>query len=154
MTTNRNRLTGVSRAFVSLVILAVPLLLTACIFDSAEDLGPTFENNVLKINHTVPSSAVVGEEFTITIHVEVKKSIQALSVREALSGLKLVGQGDFIGLDKNTLRAFILDPTPGETVSFSYTAKCEHPITYTITGFADTKNAKTVWESAEVNCTE
>jgi hypothetical protein len=151
---NQNKQTSFSKIVFSVMILSIPLLIAACIHDDTTDLGPTYENNVLKISHSVPSSVKVGEEFTVTINVEVKKSIQALSVREALSGLKLSAQGDFIGLDKNTLRGFILNPSAGEMVSLSYTAQCEHPITYTITGFADTKNARTVWESAEINCTE
>jgi hypothetical protein len=112
------------------------------------------ENGVFKISHEFPAEAKVDEDFSVTIIIEVKGQIQALSVRETLSGLKLVSQGDFIGIQQNTLRAFVISPTSGETVSFSYTASCTRPDVYSITGFAETKDVETVWETVDIYCTE
>ena len=135
-------------------VLVLSIVLAGCIDQGGNNnLGPTNENAVLKIAHSVPSQATVGETFTVSITVTAKKRVSAVSVREALSGLTLVDAGSFIGIDQNTLRGLMLEPSAGESETFSYDASCEHPIRYTITGFAETPEGR-VWESVEVNCVE
>jgi len=137
----------------ALVVAVVAVFLTSCIDTGSTNLGPTYENSVLRISHSVPSEITVGETFTVSITITAKKSLPAVSVREALSGLTLVDPGAFIGIDNNTLRGLMLDPSAGDSETFSYDAVCDHPITYTVTGFAETQEGR-VWESVEIRCVE
>ena len=141
-------------AVAAIVLVVISIFTAGCIQDSSGNLGPTHENAVLKISHTVPLGEVkVGEAFTVVLNVTAKRSFPAVSIKEALSGLTLVSPGDFIGIDQNTLRGLMMEPAAGEVQSFSFEASCEHAITYTITGFAETPEGR-VWESAKVTCVE
>ena len=141
-------------ALAAVVLVVISIFTAGCIQDNTGNLGPTHENAVLKISHTVPLGDIkVGEAFTVVINVTAKRSFPAVSIKEALSGLTLVSPGDFIGIDQNTLRGLMMEPAAGEVATFSYEASCSHPITYTLTGFAETPEGR-VWESAKINCVE
>jgi hypothetical protein len=138
------------------LLLAAPFLLSACLTnDSNPNNGiPTSENSALKLHHTVPAQVKVGDVFSMQLTVSVKKSLPAVSVKEQLSGLKLVDKGEFIGIEQNVLRGVILNAKSGDTQVFNYKALCEHATTYTVIGFADSKNVSLVMDTAEVKCVD
>lgn len=140
-----------------LVILGLTLFILPRIETSQTKIGNFEENDVFRISHTVPESAKVGEEFAVSIKVEVKKSVKLMQIKEALGGLNAFDLGDFLALDQGFLKGVALEVRPAEVLTFSYIATCPYPSIYTITGFAETKlngRAQQVWESAKVNCTE
>jgi hypothetical protein len=139
-----------------LSILGLSWLFSNRIDDPQPQFGNFEENSVLKISHIIPPSIKVGDVFEVILNVEVKKSLAALSVREALAGLLLNEKGDFLNIKPGMIQGVMLNVEAGKTFEFSYTATCEHPITYTVTGFAETNllgKRQNVWSSAKVNCT-
>ncbi|MBI1729118.1 hypothetical protein HY229_08315 [Candidatus Acetothermia bacterium] len=138
------------------LLIAIPVLLTACLSnDNNPNNGiPTSENSALKLHHTVPAQVKVGEVFAVQFSVSIKKSLPAVSVREQLSGLKLVDKGEFISIEQNVLRGVILNAKSGDTQVFNYKALCEKATTYTIIGFAESKDVSLVMDTAEVKCVD
>ena len=146
------QVTAWSRNFLlTAILLAIPALIAACFHTSPQGGPLTAENETLKITHSAPATAKMGQPFTVQVTVKVKKSIQAVSVREQLSGLSLVDVGDFQGIDQNVLRGFVLNPKAGDTQVFTYKAQCPAAITYQLVGFAETQGAG-VMETAKIKC--
>jgi len=127
---------------------------SAGVVAQTESVSAQASNATYSLVRNAPSTAGVGETFTVNLEFTANQALTFVSIREDYDGLTLVDIGTLLQDAGTTLRGIIPGAAAGDSQSFSYQLSCPREGDFTITGRAETRGVDPVIETTTVTCGE